>query len=58
MRNSWNRLVKPLGFSNGWAELAFSGPPPLVPSSLMASWPANGPSGNDLGGPLDGLRRW
>ena len=33
------------GFSYGWAELALNGPPPLVPSSLMASWEAIGPPG-------------
>ena len=37
------RLVHALGFSNGWAELALKKPPPLVPSSLMASWEATGP---------------
>ena len=36
-------LVQALGFSNGWAELAFMKPPPLVPSSLIASWLAIGP---------------
>ena len=34
-----------LGFSNGWAELALSGPPPFVPSCLIASCEANGPPG-------------
>jgi hypothetical protein len=34
-----------VGFSNGWAELALKKPPPLVPSSLMASCEATGPSG-------------
>ena len=32
-----------VGFSNGWAELALKKPPPLVPSSFMASWEASGP---------------
>ena len=32
-----------LGFSNGWDEFALKNPPPLVPSSLMASWEATGP---------------
>ena len=41
------RFVNPLGFSNGWAELALRVPPPLVPSSLMASWLAKGPPGMD-----------
>ena len=31
------RFVSPLGFSYGCAELAFIGPPPFVPSSLIAS---------------------
>ncbi len=38
-----NRLVQALGFSNGWAELALKNPPPLVPSSLIASCDATGP---------------
>ena len=37
--------MKPLGFSNGCAEFALSEPPPLVPSSLIDSWLANGPPG-------------
>jgi hypothetical protein len=37
------RLVKGWGFSSGWAELALKNPPPLVPSSLIASWDATGP---------------
>ena len=41
------RFVKPLAFSNGWAELAFRVPPPFVPSSLIASWLAKGPPGMD-----------
>ena len=45
-----SRLVRPVGFSKGWAEFALTMPPPLVPSSLMASWLAIGP-------PVDGLRR-
>ena len=39
--------MNPLGFSNTWAELAFRVPPPLVPSSLIASWLAKGPPGID-----------
>ena len=45
--------MNPLGFSNGWAELALRKPPPLVPSSLMASWLATGPPGIDLGRALE-----
>ena len=37
------QLVHAVGFSNGCAELALKKPPPLVPSSLMASWLATGP---------------
>ena len=33
-------------FSSGWAEFAFKNPPPLVPSSLMASCEAIGPMGS------------
>ncbi|MCU1447686.1 MAG: hypothetical protein JWP54_3344 [Cryobacterium sp.] len=40
-----NRLVQPVGFSNGCAELALKKPPPLVPSSLTASCEAAGPPG-------------
>ena len=38
-----SKLVSGVGFSNGWAELALKKPPPLVPSSLIASWEAIGP---------------
>ena len=31
------KFVKPVGFSNGCAELTLKKPPPLVPSSLIAS---------------------
>jgi hypothetical protein len=31
------KLLSPLGFSNGWAELALKMPPPFVPSSLTTS---------------------
>ena len=37
------RLVRPVGFSNGWAELMLKNPPPLVPSCLMASMKPTGP---------------
>jgi len=40
----WTRLVNALGFSNGCALLALKKPPPLVPSILIASWLATGPS--------------
>ena len=32
-----------VGFSNGIAEFTLKNPPPLVPSSLIASWEATGP---------------
>ena len=38
------KLVSGVGFSNGWALLALKKPPPLVPSSLIASCEATGPS--------------
>ncbi len=41
------KLVQPLGFSNGCAELALKKPPPLVPSCLMATCEAAGPPGMD-----------
>ena len=37
------KFVKPFGFSNGCAELTLKKPPPLVPSSLIASCEATGP---------------
>ena len=39
------QFVIVVGFSNGWAELALKKPPPLLPSSLIASCEATGPSG-------------
>ena len=38
-----SRLANALGFSNGCALLALKKPPPLVPSSLIASCEATGP---------------
>ena len=37
------KFVKPVGFSNGCAEFELKKPPPLVPSSLIASCEATGP---------------
>ena len=37
------KSVKPFGLLSGWAELAFSVPPPFVPTCLIASWLAKGP---------------
>ncbi len=37
------KLVNPVGFSNGKAELTLKKPPPLVPSSLITSCEATGP---------------
>ena len=39
-----SRLVSPVGFSKGWAELMLKKPPPLVPSCLMASMKPTGPT--------------
>ncbi len=44
------KLVNAVGFSNGCAELTLKNPPPLVPSSLIASWEATGPM------PIDWVR--
>ena len=44
------RFVSPFGFSNGIDELTLKKPPPLVPSSLIASCEATGPRG---AGPRD-----
>ena len=41
-RSGWRPAF---GFSYGCAELALKKPPPLVPSSLIASWLATGPPG-------------
>ncbi len=46
------RLENPVGFSNGCAELTLKNPPPLVPSSLIASCPATGPIASICGTPL------
>ncbi len=42
--SSSTTFVKPLAFSNGIAELTLKKPPPLVPSSLIDSCEATGPS--------------
>ncbi len=44
MRNSSTKFEIAFGFSNGIAELTLKKPPPFVPSSLMTSWEATGPS--------------
>ena len=45
------KFVMPLGFSNGWMELALRKPPPFVPRCLMAIWLAAGPPGIDCSTP-------
>ncbi len=40
-----------VGFSKGCAELALKKPPPLLPSSLIASWLATGPPVSTCGCP-------
>ena len=40
------KFVSAFGFSNGYAELTLKNPPPLVPSSLMISCEATGPTAN------------
>ena len=40
------------GFSNGIDELTLKNPPPLVPSSLIASCDATGPSASVCESPL------
>jgi hypothetical protein len=42
--SSWAKLVSGVGFSSGCAELTLKKPPPLVPSCLMASCDATGPT--------------
>ncbi len=41
-----SKFVSGVGFSYGCAEFALKKPPPLVPSSLMASCEAMGPIGS------------
>ncbi len=53
-----SQLVKPVGFSNGCAELALKKPPPLVPSSLMTSCEATGPPGIDWVSPPRVAMSW
>ncbi|MNY45387.1 hypothetical protein D3C86_1804850 [compost metagenome] len=43
MASICRKFASGVEFSNGCAELALKKPPPLVPSSLMASWDATGP---------------
>ena len=52
------QFVHAVGFSNGWAEFALKNPPPLVPSSLMASWLATGPPGIVCCPPASVLTTW
>jgi len=44
MSTIWMKLMSGVGFSNGWELLALKKPPPLVPSSLITSCEATGPS--------------
>ena len=50
------RLVNPVGFSNGCAEFVLKKPPPLVPSSLIASCEATGPMASWLASPVGPLK--
>ena len=45
IRTIWRKFVPGVGFSYGCAEFALKNPPPLVPSSLIASCEATGPWG-------------
>ena len=54
MRSFSSQFVSGVGFSNGWAELALTKPPPLVPSSLIASCDGDRPEGDRLRGALEG----
>ncbi len=49
------KLVKPVEFSNGKAELTLKKPPPLVPSSLITSCEATGPWAERLGAAGEGV---
>ena len=40
----WKKFESPVGFSNGIELFTLKNPPPLVPSILMTSWEATGPS--------------
>ena len=43
-RDHLDKVDERVGFSNGCAELALKKPPPLVPSILIASCEATGPT--------------
>ena len=58
MRASSTRFVHAVGFSNGWAEFALKNPPPLVPSSLIASCDATGPPGSVWVAPVSVVTSW
>ena len=44
--------MSPPGFSNGIALFTLKKPPPLVPSILIASWEATGPSASVCSPPV------
>ena len=46
------KFVNVLGFSNGIAALTLKKPPPLVPSCLMTSCEATGPSASVCSPPV------
>ena len=52
------RLLHGLGFSNGWAEFGPKKPPPLVPSCLIATRAATGPTAIDLCSPRSSVVAW
>ncbi len=44
MASIWMKSATAVGFSKGWAALALKNPPPLVPSILMITCEATGPT--------------
>ncbi len=44
IKTNESKLVSPVGFSKGCAPFTLKKPPPLVPSSLMASMKPTGPT--------------
>ena len=53
-----SRLVSPVGFSKGWAELMLKNPPPLVPNCLIASMNPTGPTAMVCETPLSMSWMW
>ena len=51
IESSSTKFVNALAFSNGMAELTLKNPPPLVPSCLIATCDATGPTARSWSAP-------